>query len=271
MSKSFKVAHEAPISILNYVDKWTDFSYALVHLFETHPEYYDHFYKVRHVENREVLLDNSIFELGTAFDSDKFVSWIEKLQPNYYVVPDILEDGYGTIDSFSNFSLEYKDLPGMRIGTVQGKTYSEIVDCYRFMSEHAEMIAISFDMSYYQHTALGNTKLQRQMNGRIKLIKDLQRDGIWNMTKPHHLLGCSLAREFKEYVVTGSTYTSNIYSCDTSNPVVAGIKGLRYNTDFGLESKPSQKLIEFIDEKVADDTLSLIKYNIQQFAKSITV
>lgn len=271
MSKSFKVAHEAPISILGHVDELTDFSYALVHLFETHPAYFEYFYKARHWRNREVLLDNSIFELGTAFDSDKFVSWIEKLQPNYYVVPDILEDGYGTVESFGAFSVEYKDLPGMRIGTVQGKTYSELVDCYRFMSENAEMIAISFDLSYYQRTALGNTKLQRQMNGRIKLIRDLQNDGIWNKSKPHHLLGCSLAREFKEYVYRGSLFTPNIYSCDTSNPVVAGIKGLRYNTDFGLESKPSQKLIEFIDEKVTDDTLSLIKYNIQQFAKSITV
>lgn len=271
MYKALKVAHEAPISILDEVDKLTDFSYALVHLFETHPIYYQHFYDARHNKNREVLLDNSIFELQHAFESKRFVHWIEQLQPNYYVVPDVLEDGYQTVNNFGKFSTEYRDLPGQRVGTVQGKTYSELADCYRFMSENAEMIAISFDLSYYQYTAIGNTKLQRQMNGRMKLIRDLQRDGIWNSMKPHHLLGCSLMREFREYAYRGSACTYNIYSCDTSNPVVAGIKGLKYNSRFGLESKPSQKLIEFIDEKVTDDTLSLIKYNIQQFAKSITV
>ena len=39
---------------------------------------------------REVLLDNSIFELGEAFDSDKFAKYVEELKPSYYIVPDVL-------------------------------------------------------------------------------------------------------------------------------------------------------------------------------------
>ena len=128
------------------------------------------------------------------------------------------------------------------------------------------MIAISFDLSYYQIAAIGNNKLQRQMNGRIKLIRDLMNDGIWNHNKPHHLLGCSLAKEFAHYTKNKSIYSS-IYSCDTSNPVVAGIKGLRYNGEFGLETKPSQKLIEMIDHVVSDDELETITYNIGCFTK----
>jgi hypothetical protein len=260
-----KVAHEAPISILEAVGKNTDYSYALVHLFETHPNYYKHFHAARHVYDRDVLLDNSIFELGTAFDSKRYVHWIEQLQPNYYVLPDVLEDGYGTIHNFAMFADEYVDLPGMKIGTVQGKTYDELVHCYKFMSENADMIAISFDLSYYQVAAVGNNKLQRQMNGRIKLINDLMHDHVWNHRKPHHLLGCSLAKEFAYY---SKFNISSIHSCDTSNPVVAGIKGLKYNGKFGLEVKPSQKLIEFIDHEVSTSELETIQYNIQMF-KSI--
>lgn len=260
-----KIAHEAPISILDQVDKITDYSYALVHLFETHPEYYKHFHAARHIYDRDVLLDNSIFEFGTAFDPKRYVHWIKELQPNYYVLPDVLEDGYATISNFTKFASEYNDLPGMKIGTVQGKTYAELVDCYKFMSENADMIAISFDLSYYQITATGNNKLQRQMNGRVKLIRDLIEERAWNDRKPHHLLGCSLAKEFAIYAKDEYKYRG-IYSADTSNPVVAGIKGLKYNGTFGLETKPSQKLIEFIDHEVSTDELDLIKYNISKFS-----
>ena len=130
-----KVAHESPISILEHVDALTDYSYALVHLFETHPEYYKHFYTARHIYDRPVLLDNSIFELGTAFDPERYVHWIKRLQPNFYVLPDVLEDGYATIANFAKFVDANNELPGMRIGTVQGKTYDELVNCYKFMSE----------------------------------------------------------------------------------------------------------------------------------------
>ncbi len=64
------VSHESPISMLETSRKYNDYDYALVHLFETHPQYYN-FFKVSLNLGREVLLDNSIFELGEAFDSEK--------------------------------------------------------------------------------------------------------------------------------------------------------------------------------------------------------
>jgi hypothetical protein len=262
VSMTVKIAHEAPIGILEKVDKITDYCYALVHLFETHPEYYDFFYNARHKLHRDVLLDNSIFELGTAFDEEKYAGWIEKLQPSFYVLPDVLENGEETIQNFINFVSNYSRLPGVKIGTVQGKTYTELVNCYQFMSETADMIAISFDLSYYQETGFGNNKLQRQCDGRIRLIKNLIADGVWNYNKPHHLLGCSLAKEFKFY---REHCIHNIHSIDTSNPVVAGIKGYLYNNTHGLEIKPSQKLVEMIDHTVSDEEFARIEYNINCF------
>jgi hypothetical protein len=262
-----KIAHEAPISILNEVQQHTDYCYALVHLFETHPEYYNFFYKARHKLHRDVLLDNSIFELGEAFDSEKYADWIAKLQPSYYVLPDVLEDGEGTIENFIKFSTGYTDLPGVKIGTVQGRTYDELVNCYRFMSENADMIAISFDLRYYQGTGIGSNALQRQCNGRIRFVKNLIADGIWNFNKPHHLLGCSLAKEFRFYK---EHCIYNIHSIDTSNPVVAGIKGLLYNGEHGLEIKPSQKLVEMIDHEVTEEEKGRIRYNINHFKRIVS-
>jgi len=257
------VSHESPISILDKSVNYNDYDYALVHLFETHPDYYQ-FFKDSIAKGREVLLDNSIFELGESFDSDKFAKYAKELKPSYYIVPDVLEDGYATIKSFHDFVNKYPDLPGLKIGAVQGKTYDEIVDCYNYMSENADYIAISFDFSYYIVTGKGKTKLERWCDGRRRLIEQLKRDGVWNDQKPHHLLGCSLAKEFKNYIDDKS-----IRSVDTSNPVVAGIKELRYTGDLGLNEKPSIMLADLIDHKVTDTEWENIDYNVNSFKKII--
>jgi len=258
-----QVAHEAPISILSAIQKVTDYDYCLVHLFETHPAYKS-FFEQSLQQGRQVLLDNSIFELGTAFDSDKFAKYVSELKPSFYIVPDVLEDGYESVKKYSEFTAKYPDLPGLKIGVVQGKTYDELVDCYKYMAEYADYIAISFDYKYYIATGLGKSKLERFCNGRQNFIQDLISDGFWNWSKPHHLLGCSLAKEFRYYIDKNIT---NIRSCDTSNPVVAGIKGLRYNGDLGLQDKPSVKLADLIDHNVNPIQKSDILYNVDQFKK----
>jgi hypothetical protein len=156
--------------------------------------------------------------------------------------------------------------PVVRIGVVQGKTYNELSECYKYMSSKADYIALSFDLSYYEYTGTGATKLERQCTGRQRLVKQLIVDGFWNHNKPHHLLGCSLAREFKFYTQNN---IKSIYSCDTSNPVVAAIKGYRYSGEFGLNFKPQQKLHELIDYEMSDDQLDDMHYNIKQFGKIV--
>jgi hypothetical protein len=80
------------------------------------------------------------------------------------------------------------------------------------------------------------------------------------------LLGCSLAKEFRYYV---DRDIHNIVSCDTSNPVVAAIHGLKYDADYGLQSKPSTKLADLITHDFTDDQLELVKYNTTMFKKII--
>ena len=263
MNHKILVSHESPISIIDSSRGYNDYDYALVHLLETHPAYYN-FFKVSKAQGREILLDNSIFELGKSFDAEKFAKYVTELQPTHYIVPDVLEDGYETIQSFSRFTKEYDTLLGNKIGAVQGRTYDELVDCYRYMSDFADYIAISFDFSYYMVTGRGSSKLERWCDGRKRFINQLIQDGVWNWNKPHHLLGCSLAKEFSYYVNEG---IYNIRSCDTSNPVVAGIKGMSYASDFGLKDKPSIKLADLIDHVVTDSEWEIIDYNTKQFKK----
>lgn len=263
------VSHETPISFLDKSKQYNDFDYALVHLFETHPEYYS-FFKRSLLQGREVLLDNSIFELKESFEPNKYAKYVEELKPTYFIVPDVLEDSAATIESYISFKKKYSHLTGMWIGAVQGKTYEQIVECYKVMSELADYIAISFDFSWYQQVGISQSnnpllrKLERMCDGRQKLIKLLIDDGVWNYRKPHHLLGCSLAKEFSAYKDMPS-----IRSCDTSNPVVAGIVGKTYIKGIGLREKPSVLLADLIDTELDDQQQSDVIYNTTEFKNII--
>jgi len=265
-----KVSHESPISILKDSRDYNDFDYALVHLFEQYPDYYNFFKNARNTYNREVLLDNSIFELGTAFDSEKFYKAALDIQPNMFIVPDVLEDADGTVESWNKFELKTDSIKSSfytkSIGAVQGKTWKDLVDCYKFMSDNSDMIAISFDFSYYQITGYGKNNLERFCSGRQRFIADLINSNIWDWSKPHHLLGCSLAKEFR-YYVDRNIY--NIVSCDTSNPIVAAIHRLKYDADYGLNNKPTTKLADLIAHQFTEDQLELVKYNTTMFKKII--
>lgn len=256
---SILVSHETPLAYLEDSRYYNDYDYCLVHLCDKHEQYLD-FFKDSIRQGREVLLDNSIFELGEAFDWGKFADRIEEIKPTYYIVPDVLEDASQTIQNFERFTNIYKDLPGKKIGVVQGKTRVELIDCYKFMLERADYIAISFDYSFYQLTGYGNTVLERYMVGRQDLIAWLVQTGVWNYSTPHHLLGCSLAREFKHY-----RGLRGLRSLDTSNPVVAALHGQRYMMGWGLDEKSPIKLADQMEVEYDLDTYRLIHYNCQEF------
>lgn len=257
-----KIAHEAPIDIFEEIQRFTDYDYALVHLLEQNPRYRDTFERAIK-KGREVILDNSIFELEEAFEADRFAQWIERLKPTWYIVPDALEDQKRTMNQMAAWNISYSNLPGKKIGVIQGKTYKQLSACYEYMDKMAgvDMIAISFDYSYYTETIPHPNKYVSWMLGRVKLLGDLLRDGIINENKPHHLLGCGLPQEFSFYKNAGYKW---IYSLDTSNPVVHALKGVEYGSD-GLWSKESQKLHELIDVDIENIDIDLVRTNVQKF------
>lgn len=160
-------------------------------------------------------------------------------------------------------------MPGKKIGVVQGKTYTELHECYNFMASKADKIAISFDYSYYLLTALGNNKYQQYCNGRFKFINDLIRDKAIVRDKPHHLLGCSVPVEFGFYGSEPHIY-SFIETLDTSNPVVNGMHNIKYNS-LGVKDKLSVKLADLFNVKsIKPAGMNIIEHNIQQFKTIVT-
>lgn len=262
-----KRAHEAPVSIFDTIQNVTDYDYFLVHLFEENPGYWIHAIKAVN-SKREVILDNSIFELGTAFEGDRYYYWINRLKPTWFIIPDVLEDYKATISKLDDWFSNYPTPAGMKtIGVIQGKTYDELVNCYKHVAPKVDKVAISFDYSYYKESiddSITTNKYEKYMLGRIKLINDMLKDNIINTKKPHHLLGCALPQEFKAY--KGMRW---IDSVDTSNPIVHGINGIIYNEN-GLDSKVQTKLIEYINSEISSVQLANILYNVEMFKEFTT-
>ena len=250
------ISHEVPLCLLEESRGFNDYDYALVHLFEKYEKYYD-FFKESIKKGRKVILDNSIFELETPFDSDIFVNWITKLKPTEYVVPDSLENIDETITNFDNFILKYKDIPGIRIGVVQGKNYKELQECYNYMSDKADKIGISFDYSCLLDGGIKDA--HKFMDGRIRLLKLLK----LNKNKPHHLLGNYLPQEWIHY----RDYNF-IDTIDTSNPVVHAIKGIKYE-EYGLNKKESIKLVDLIETPESQIDKGILYYNLFKFRKFV--
>jgi len=277
------ISHETPISLLTTSRGYNDYDYCLVHLLPIHTDYYN-FYKESVEMGRHVLLDNSIFELGEAYDSKEYAHWIKDLRPTEYIIPDVLEDSKGTIESFKKFTNEYTNLPGKKIGVIQGKTYEEIVDCYNYIAPRVDKIAISFDYSFYLNEWnsidtfekeiepvprwvhwMGFNNWVRYTLGRVALLTRLYNDGVLMSKKPHHLLGCATPWEFKLY--NNTQFKNSISTIDTSNPIVSAILGKRYNPVYGLSEKWSVKLVEFINHNLNYEQLELAFYNTSLFKK----
>lgn len=256
-----KIAHEAPISVFSDVQNVTDIDYALVHLFEENEKYFKMFQKAVK-QGREVILDNSIFELGKAFDSERYVYWINKLKPTWYIVPDVLESSKLTRVKMSGWNIDHAPnitCDAKKIGVVQGKYYKDLVECAKYMEEEADvdMVAISFDYSYYLRVSPNPNPLISYAIGRPGLIGRLQQDA--GLTKPLHLLGASLPMEF-----WFSRQIEQVYSIDTSNPIVPAVVGEKYDP-FVRTTKSTAKLYTLIDTPKKKVDVGELTKNITSF------
>ena len=260
-----QISHEVPLSMLKQSLEFNDYQYCLVHLLEEEPKYLEHFKKCKE-EDVYILLDNSLFELGTAFDTEKFVKWIKELQPDAYIIPDAFDDMQTTRKNAAEWMEKYDDLPGEKIGVIQGRDYNEYVTCYKTLDAlGVDKIAISFGYPSYQRDNPHIDKNQARMFGRITLINRLLNDGIINTDKPHHLLGAGLPQEFMFYKEDRFDF---IESLDTSSPIVHGIHGIKY-MEGGLIHKEEKKLADQMHEKISQSRMKTIKSNISKFSKFV--
>lgn len=251
-----KMFHEAPKSLFKVVKTLTDGDYALAHLLEKDPDYARLF--MQRDFSRLLILDNSVSELGHSVPWDVLEKWSVLLKPNWVVLPDKDDDYETTIKQGREYLSRIAPIPRVNyMGVVKGLNYREWSRCYKdwdVLLPPNSMIGFSYDCTSDRDNSY------RTMLDRISLLLKLERDGVINKKRRHHLLGCCLPEEVFYYRQPW------VYSIDTSKPVTGGMVGQDYRFGYPKE-RPGIDLMEYMDIDLAPGVIELIRSNIIQMRR----
>ena len=230
-----KVSHEVPIPYLNKSREFNDYCYCLPHLLDESEEYKDYFQKSKEM-GRYIIMDNSLHELGQPYDSKRLWYWMNYFKPNEFIV------------------------------VVQADCKSDAFECYQILKMQGyQKIAFSYGADWYYKEGLKSTpdpnnKFVTKAHGRYNTIKDFYQKRLIDKGDRVHLLGCNIPQEFSWYYDLPF-----IESIDTSNPVIHGLAGVKYE-EYGLEDKLPHKVDKFEGNS---ENWDLVLYNVKKFKEFI--
>ena len=259
METRIKVFHEAPFELLYINRDYTDGEYCLPHLLDESEYYRDYFYDAKK-QGRYIIMDNSLHELGTAYNTERLMYWINELKPDEFIVPDVWEDKTKSIQNARLWSTI--DLPDgvIKVAVVQAKSISEAIGCTQmYLDLGYKKIAYSYGASYYNDVCPHPNKDLGKALGRLQVISSLYDVGILLPTSRVHLLGCCVPQEFGWY-----KDIKCIESIDTSNPVMAAIEGTLCEF-YGLHSKPKVNMNQAQGIPIEAIDMDLYHHNMDMF------
>jgi len=257
--KKVKVSHEVPFCLLEKSREFNDYDYCLPHLMDENEEYRNFFYESKKM-GRYIVMDNSLHELGEAYNSERLMYWVNEIEPNEFIVADVWENYSASVRNAKLWSFPQLPSNTIKVAVVQAKSMHEAglcVQAYRDLGY--KKIAFSYGASYYHDLAPHPDKDFGKAIGRFMVINSLIKSKVLSQNDRVHLLGTANPIEFGLY-----KNIECIESIDTSNPIMAGIEKRVYY-QLGLSPKPVANMNKYQD--VSEDFIEteLIEYNIRKF------
>ena len=209
---------------------------------------------------RYIIMDNSLHELGEAYDSDRLMYWINKLEPDEFIVPDVWEDYAASVRNAKQWATVEMPANTTKVAVVQAKSYHEAVLCTQAYKDFGyKKIAYSYGASYYNDICPHPNKDLGKAIGRYMVIYELYKQNVLSMFDRVHLLGTASPIEFGMY-----KNIDCIESIDTSNPIMAAIGEMPY-TKMGLHMKPLANMNKYQDMSKDFVNEDLVEYNVEMF------
>ena len=259
-----KISHELPLGLMQYGYKWNDYDYCLPHLIDQY-EQYRLYFQIARLDKRFIIMDNGLFE-GVIHTTEDLLSKINLIRPNIFIIPDAWNDSMVTLRNAKEWINNYKpQLPEEveLMAVCQGKTLAELVVTYQTLLDLGyRHIAFNHSSMAYKGMYPDHQPLFAQMYGRMEFIRQLVLTNIINKNAYHHLLGASLPQEYMCY-----KDWDFIKSGDTSNPILVGAEGVRYD-DGGINWKPKEKLEHYFEKDLSDRFDDII-FNVNKFKQFI--
>lgn len=268
-----KINSELPNCMLDLNNELNDYDFILFHLYKNN-NVYKEYYKQNKSNNRFTILDNSAYEFyvkGEELDVESYVDTICELNPNLYILPDVLMDKEKTLNGVFKFLKEYKDkieskTDSKPLAVVQGNSEEEFMECLlQYRDNGISNIAIPFHNSFFLDikpdeyilndfgSEFGKiNKDHKYAMGRIQWV--IKNKYILNLFDHVHFLGSHCPLE--------KVYYKDYQSMDTGYPVKLGMVGEKL---FREREKPNIIIDEFIDEELTSQTKMLIIDNVLKF------
>ena len=257
--KKIKISHEVPFCLLEQSREFNDYDYLLPHLMDQNEEYRNFFYKSREM-GRYIVMDNSLHELGEAYNTERLMYWIDEIKPNEFIVPDVWEDKNESVRNAKLWS--QIELPDgvMKVAVVQAKSTHEAILCTQAYKDFGyKKIAYSYGASYYNEVCPHPNKDFGKAIGRFMVLSSLYEQRILTKFDRVHLLGTASPIEFGMY-----KNIECIESIDTSNPIMAAIDETAYD-ERGLYKKPIANMNNFQNMNLEDLNQYLVYWNVKRF------
>jgi len=257
--KKIKVSHEVPFCLLEQSRDFNDYDYCLPHLMDENEEYRNFFYESKKM-GRYIVMDNSLHELGEAYNTERLLHWVNEIKPNEFIVPDVWEDKDASVRNARQWAKIELPEEVMKVAVVQAKSMHEALLCtIAYKDLGYKKIAYSYGASYYNDICPHPNKDLGKAIGRFIAISSLYEQNILSRFDRVHLLGTASPIEFGMY-----KNIECIESIDTSNPIMAAIGEMPY-TKMGLHSKPLANMNKYQDMSLDYINEDLVDWNVDMF------
>jgi hypothetical protein len=127
-------------------------------------EYSNFFYESKKM-GRYIVMDNSLHELGEAYNSERLLYWINEIEPNEFIVPDVWEDYAASVRNAKQWATVKMPVNTTKVAVVQAKSLHEAILCTQTYKDLGyKKIAYSYGASYYNDLAPTQIKiLEKQL------------------------------------------------------------------------------------------------------------
>jgi len=260
-----------------------DYDFVLFHLYISNKQYHDYYLNIQ-MEKRQgkhkdriMIFDNSAYEFfvkGQKLDLGKFREAILELCPDYYILPDVLQDKDKTLEGVGKFLTNYASPHwySKPLAVAQGKTSEELVECFQqYMEMNIAYVGVPFHLEFYKDMHIqddilaefgieyADTDFQysedyKYATGRVQWVRN--HEHLLKMFEKVHMLGshCPLEKVFyKDY-----------FSMDTAYPVKLGYDHRVLGTE---DSKPLSIIDDFLEDDLSPVQERYIEENINIFRK----
>ena len=269
---------ELPLCLMSEVNELNQFDLVLFHLVRDNASYREWAYEQRRLHpERTMILDNSAYEFfvkGETLNLDEYADLVRDLHPDYFILPDVLQDRKKTIAGITEFlkkypvgGLEVKTIIPRPMAVIQGNTDQELTQCmFDYIKLGLKNICIPFHIECFKNCKK-DVNIRHEFEkvygsnvsedieyamGRVQFITD-HRD-LLDAFRYVHFLGSHCPYEKRFY--------KRYDSMDTGYPVKLGIEGVEIWKE---THKPNIIIDNFLEADLDDQTKNLIRSNVVKF------